>query len=106
MAAFLRVVNSSANLAQVRKRAVYIQKCAPRAIRYRERRHRRHADALVNLSAKSPNPSVQTQIGAIQSLLKTAMATADGKRPSIMGKVVKQIDAASAALFTAPPPTP
>jgi hypothetical protein len=38
--------------------------------------------------------------------LETALTTADAKRPAIMAKVVKQIDAASGALFTTPPPSP
>jgi hypothetical protein len=106
VAAFLRVVNSFANLAQVRKRAVYIQNVrSPGNTDLLTIAIADTNDALVDLSTKSLNPSVQPQISAIKSLLETAQATADAKRPPIMSKVVKQIDAASAALFT-PTPTP
>ena len=107
VAAFLRVVNSFANLAQVRKRAVYVQNVrSPGNADIVKIAVADTHDALVDLSAKALNPSVQTKISAIQSLLQTALATADAKRPAIMAKIVKQIDAASAALFTAPAATP
>jgi cytochrome c peroxidase len=105
VAAFLRVVNSFANLAQVRKRAVYIQNVrSPGNSDLLNTAVADTGDALADLSAKSLNPSVQTQISAIEALLQTALATADAKRPPIMAKVVKQIDAASGALLTAPAP--
>jgi hypothetical protein len=103
VAAFLRVVNSFDNLAQVRKRAVYIQNVrSPGNTDILNIAIADTRDALVDLSAKSLNPSVQAQIRGIQSLLQTALTTADAKRPPIMAKVVKQIDAASGALFTTP----
>jgi hypothetical protein len=107
VAAFLRIVNSTSNLAQVRKRAVYIQNVRSPgntdllAIAIADTR-----DALVDLSAKNLNVAVQKQISAIQALLNTAQATADANRPPIMKKVVTLIDAATAGLFTAPPPSP
>jgi hypothetical protein len=107
IAAFLRIVNSSVNLAQVRKRAVYIQNVrSPGNTDLLNIAIADTRDALVDLSAKNLNPAVQKQIIAIQALLSTAQATADANRPPIMKKVVTLIDAASAGLFTAPPPSP
>jgi cytochrome c peroxidase len=101
VAAFLRVVNSSANLAQVRKRAVYIQNVRSAgntdlltiAIADTE-------DARRVLADKSLNSSVQKQISKIESQLKTAQNASDKSRPAIMANVIPMIDAASAALFT------
>jgi hypothetical protein len=101
VAAFLRVVNSSANLAQVRKRAVYIQNVRSAGntdllkIASADAR-----DARVVLAAKNLNASVQKQISMIETLLKTAQTTPDKSRPPLMNKVASTIDSASAGLFT------
>jgi cytochrome c peroxidase len=101
VAAFLRVVNASANLTQVRKRAVYVQSVRSSgntdlltlAIADTE-------DARVVLADKNLNASVQKQIVKIEAQLQTAKSTPDKNRPAIMSKVIPMIDAASAALFT------
>lgn len=104
VAAFLRVVNSSANLAQVRKRAAYIQNVrSPGNTDLLSIAIADTQDARVVLSAKNLNPAVQRQISTIETLLRTAQGIQDKNRPAIMMRVVSLIDAASAALFTTTP---
>ena len=105
VAAFLRVVNSSSNLTQVRKRAQYIQNVRSTGntdllkIAIADAR-----DARVVLAAKNLSPSVQRQISTLELLLKSAQNTADKNRPSIMSRAIAALDSASAALFTRPSP--
>jgi hypothetical protein len=107
VAAFLRAVNSFQNLAQVRKRVVYIQNVRSPGntdlltIAIADTR-----DARVVLSDKNLSPAIVGQIKAVESLLKSAQNTADANRPPIMSAALKLIDSASAGLFTAPPPSP
>jgi mono/diheme cytochrome c family protein len=103
VAAFLRVVNSSANLTQVRKRAQYIQNVRSTGntdllkIAIADTR-----DARVVLAAKNLSPGIQRQISTIETLLRTAQANQDKNRPTIMSRVISMIDSASAGLFTTP----
>ena len=97
------MVNSSANLAQVRKRAQYIQSVRSAGntdllnIAIADAR-----DARVVLAAKSLSPTIQRQISTIETLLKTAQAAQDKNRPPLMTRIVNAIDTASAELITRP----
>lgn len=105
LAAFLRVVNSAANIDQVRKRVQYIHDVRSAGntdllnIAIADTR-----DALVDLSAKKLNPDVQKTLTDAQTRLKNAAKDADKNRPSAMTKVLALLDSARAALFTNTPP--
>jgi hypothetical protein len=105
IAAFLRVVNASANIAQVRKRVSYIQ-----SVRSDGNTDLLNTaisdtnDAEVDLAQKDLNPDVQKQISKAESLLRTAQADSDANRPAEMKKILKLLDNISAALFTSTPP--
>lgn len=106
IAAFLRIVNASTNLTQVRKRVSYIQNVRSDGntdlltIAIADTN-----DAEADLAAKDLNADVQTQISKIESLLRTAQADTDANRPAEMKKIGNLIDKAAAALFTTTPPT-
>jgi hypothetical protein len=105
IAAFLRVLNSASNIAQVKKRAEYIQNVRSAGntdilkIAIADAR-----DARVVLSDRGLSPEVQEQLRTAEDLLKTAKGDKDKDRPSTMKKVVKLLDAATAAMFTDTPP--
>jgi hypothetical protein len=107
IAAFLRVTNSAANIAQVKKRAEYIQNVRSAGntdilkIAIADAR-----DARVVLSDKALSPEAQEQIRNAEDLLKSAKGDKDKDRASTMKKVVKFLDAAMALLFTDVPPEP
>ncbi|HXK20096.1 MAG TPA: hypothetical protein VNG33_19930 [Polyangiaceae bacterium] len=106
MAAFLRVVNSAANIDQVRKRVQYIKDVRSAGntdllnIAIADTR-----DALVDLSAKNLNMSVQKQLTTAQAQLKSAKASPDRDRPAAMKKLLNLLDQARADLFTLTPPS-
>jgi len=105
LAAFLRVVNSAANIDQVRKRAQYIKKVRSDGntdllnIALADTR-----DARNVLSAKQLSPDVQKQLTDAETQLKTALKAKDKDRPTTMTKVLNLLDKARAALFTTTPP--
>jgi hypothetical protein len=105
LAAFLRVVNSAANIDEVRKRIQYIKKVRSDGntdllnVALADTR-----DARNVLSAKKLSPSVQKQLSDAETQLKTALKAKDKDRPSTMTKVLNLLDKARAALFTATPP--
>jgi hypothetical protein len=104
VAAFLRVVNSFANIAQVRKRVAYIQKVRSDGntdllkIAIADTH-----DAVTDLAQKDLSPDVQKQINKAESLLAAAQADSDANRPAEMKKILKLLDAISGALFTSTP---
>lgn len=105
LAAFLRVVNSAANIDQVRKRAQYIKKVRSDGntdllnVALADTR-----DARNVLSAKNLSPDVQKQLTNAETQLKAALKAKDKDRPTLMTKVTNLLDKARAALFTATPP--
>jgi len=105
LAAFLRVINSASNIDQVRKRVDYIKNVRSTGntdllnVALADTR-----DARSVLSAKGLSPDVQKQLGSAETQLKNAIKDKDKDRPSTMTKVLKLLDAARAALFTATPP--
>jgi hypothetical protein len=105
MAAFLRVVNASTNLSQVRKRAEYA------------RTHRSPGntdlltialadaeDARVVLADKNLNRAVRNQIRDAEALLRTARGQADDRRPATLRRAIALLDQASEGLFSPLPP--
>jgi len=107
IAAFLRVVNSATNIAQVKKRAEYIQNVRSSGntdilkIAIADAR-----DARVVLSDKNLSPDAQAQLRDAEDLLKSAKSDKDKNRPSTMRQVVQFLDAAMLMLFTDVPPKP
>jgi hypothetical protein len=103
IAAFLRVVNSAANIDQVRKRAAYVQAVRSAGntdlltIALADTR-----DARRVLSDKQLNPSVQKLLNSAETALKNAANDRDRDRPSTMAKVLSFLDKARSALFTPP----
>jgi hypothetical protein len=106
LAAFLRVINSAANIDQVRKRVEYIKNVRSAGntdllnVAIADTR-----DARVVLSDKGLNSGVQKQLSNAEAQLKTALAAKDKTRPSTMTKVLSLLDKARAALFTTDPGT-
>jgi len=105
LAAFLRVINSAANIDQVRKRVQYVKDVRSvgntdlLAIAIADTR-----DARVDLSAKKLSVDVQKQLSDAEAQLKSALRNHDRDRPSSMTKVLSLLDKARAALFTDTPP--
>jgi hypothetical protein len=105
LAAFLRVINSAANIDEVRKRVQYIKKVRSAGntdllnIAIADTR-----DARTVLSAKELSPNVQKQLSNAEAQLKSALKDADKNRPTTMTKVLNLLDKARAALFTDTPP--
>lgn len=106
LAAFLRVVNSAANIDQVRKRVQYIKRVRSAGnsdllnIAIADTR-----DALNVLSAKQLSADARKPLSDAQAQLKTALKAADKNRPTMMTKVLGLLDQARAALFTDTPPS-
>ena len=104
LAAFLRVVNSFSNIAQVRRRVQYVKNVrspgntALLTIALADTR-----DARTVLAAKNLNPSVQKQLSVAESLLRRAEASSDKNRQLGMTRILSLLDAASSALFSSPP---
>jgi hypothetical protein len=98
--AFLRVVNASENIRQVRKRAAFVKRTrsigntALLAVAIADTR-----DALRVLSAKKLNPAVQKQLKDVESTLVKAQADADANRPTAMTHAIAVLDKAEGALF-------
>jgi hypothetical protein len=61
-------------------------------------------DAQTDLAQKDLSPDVQKQLSKAESLLTAARADSDANRPAEMKKIIKLLDAISAALFTTTPP--
>jgi hypothetical protein len=105
VAAFLRVINSAANIDQVRKRVAYVKDVRSSgntdllSIALADTR-----DALNDLSAKDLSPDVQAQLSDAQTQLKAAIKDRDSNRPSEMSQLIVLLDEARAALFTTTPP--
>jgi hypothetical protein len=104
IAAFLRVVNASFNLSQVRKRAEYV------------RTHRSPGntdllgialadarDARVVLADQNLNAEVRTQIRDAEQILRNARGQADNRRAAAMRRAVALLDQAEAGLFSEAP---
>lgn len=105
IAAFLRVVNSSTNLTQVRKRLEYV------------RTHRSTGntdllkiaiadarDARVVLLDKDLNRAVRHRIKDLEQILTNARGQADDRRPQMMRRAIAVLDEAADGLFTTEPP--
>jgi hypothetical protein len=107
IAAFLRVINSAANIDEVRKRVAYVKQVRSAGntdllnIALADTR-----DARTVLSAKQLSPDVQKQLADAEAQLKTALKAKDQNRPSTMTKVLSLLDQAREALFTTPPDPP
>jgi len=105
LAAFLRVVNSAANIDEVRKRVQYIKKVRSTgntdllSFAIADTR-----DALKVLSAKQLSTDAQKPLTDAEAQLKKALTAADKNRPTMMTKVLGLLDQARAALFTDTPP--
>jgi hypothetical protein len=105
LAAFLRVINSAANIDEVRRRVQYVKKVRSAgntdllSIAIADTR-----DARTVLSAKQLSPDVQKQLSNAEAQLKIALNNADKNRPTVMTKVLNLLDQARAALFTDTPP--
>jgi hypothetical protein len=106
IAAFLRVVNASTNLGQVRKRVAYVETHRSPGntdlltIALADAR-----DARVVLADQSLNPEVRTQIASAETILRNARGQADNRRPSAMRRALALLDQAASGLFTTEPPT-
>jgi hypothetical protein len=100
VAAFLRVVNASENIRQVRKRAAFVQ---------RQRSAGNTAiltaaiadshDAIAVLSAKKLNPAVQKQLREVEWILLIARLERDAHRPFAMVHAISLLDKAENGLF-------
>ena len=107
IAAFLRVLNSAANIAQVKKRAEYIANVRSSGntdllkVAIADAR-----DARVVLSDRELSLDAQDQLRNAEDLLKSAKSDKDKNRPAAMKQVVAFLDAAMALLFTDVPPEP
>jgi len=103
VAAFLRVINSQFNIAQVRKRVQYIQNVrSPGNSELLTLAIADTRDARVVLSDKELNPSVQKLLGNAEAALKSAVSVKDKDRPAAMAKVLTLLDKAKAGLFLPP----
>lgn len=107
IAAFLRVVNSLANVNQVRKRLEYVKKVrspgndALLTIALADTR-----DARVVLAAQELSPTAIAHISKAESIIAKARDATDKTRPAAMKKALSWLDEAAAALFTARPIDP
>ncbi|HVY26211.1 MAG TPA: hypothetical protein VHB79_06645 [Polyangiaceae bacterium] len=103
--AFLRVINSAANIDQVRKRVDFVNRV--RATGNTDLLRIALADtkdARRVLAEKGLNPDVQNTLSEAIDKLKGAIKDSDRDRPTTMSKVVTLLDTARAALFTSTPP--
>jgi len=104
IAAFLRVVNSFSNIAQVQKRVQYVKTVRSPGntdlltIALADAR-----DARTVLAAQNLNASVQKQLGSAEALLKSARTDKDKNRAPTLTKVLALLDNAAAALFGSTP---
>ncbi|HEX6271770.1 MAG TPA: hypothetical protein VFZ53_01960 [Polyangiaceae bacterium] len=104
IAAFLRVVNASTNLSQVRKRIAYVETHRSPGntdlltIALADAR-----DARVVLADRNLNPQVRTQIASAETILRNAQSQADNRRPNAMRRALALIDQAASGLFTSAP---
>jgi hypothetical protein len=107
VAAFLRVVNSAANIDEVRRRVQYIRNVRSAGntdllnIAIADTR-----DAHTVLSEKQLSADVQEQLLAAETQLEAALKAKDKDRPSMMKKALRLLDEARAELFTDTPPDP
>jgi hypothetical protein len=105
MAAFLRVINSAANIDQVRKRVDYVKKVRSSGntdllkIALADAK-----DARRVLGDKGLNPDVQVTLGDVVDKLKNAIKARDNDRAENMVQLLGFLDSARAALFTNIPP--
>jgi hypothetical protein len=105
IAAFLRVVNASTNLSQVRKRVAYVQTHrSPGNTDLLTVALADARDARVVLADKNLNPAVRTKISDAEAILRTAQAQADSRRATAMRRALTLLDQAAAGLFTSTPP--
>jgi hypothetical protein len=105
LAAFLRVINSAANIDQVKKRVEYVKLVRSTgntdilriALADTE-------DARQVLAEKELSPDVQEQLATAEKQLEKAIAARDRDRSSIMKKLLDLLGDAREALFTTTPP--
>jgi hypothetical protein len=103
--AFLRVVNASTNIDQVRKRVEFIERVRSAgntdllSIAIADTR-----DARVVLSDKGLSTDVVKSLRRAQTVLENARRDADNRRPNQMARVLTLLDQAQEDLFTAEPP--
>jgi len=104
LAAFLRVINASTNVDQVRKRVEYVQSVrSPGNTELLELALADLDDARGVLADKALNPDAQSLLNSAELALKGALNGKDRDRPSPLGKVLTLLDRAKATLFSAPP---
>jgi cytochrome c peroxidase len=104
LAAFLRVINASTNIDQVRKRVGYVQNVrSPGNTELLELALFDLDDARDVLADKALNPDTQALLTSAEQKLKGALNDKDRDRPSPLGKVLALLDKAKATLFSAPP---